>query len=561
MANINSNTPPIHDSWAEILGEYGFRKIQSEILNSGVELQTWRNDLLNPPLEVWVGPETDTIMVDTANQDISLHKVRWSKFDVIRAMKFAGNYNQTVEFLESARPVVESPFAQIGRIHAQQRNEVQSAIEPRLLYDLSDNFAARVDTKMLDNAINEVAREKAIEMQFLREGVSPPADDLEALMAEPDEAEDYLVDGLLPRECTASIVAAAKTGKTTLLANLVQALADTEPFLGVFTVSDVQGRIGFINYELTRTQSKKWFTRMAIKNIHDKVKIWNLRGMPNPLVSKVSRENFAVEVRSLGIKVLIVDPFSSAARGRDTMSNDQVKEFLLEMEEFKELADVPCLIFAVHAGRDPNKSRGASTLDDHPDVLIYLTKDDYETRYLHAVGRDVEIPQGSLHFDNATGKLHFKGDSRSSAKVSRIESAILTYVEAHPNAKASEIDSAIVGRNSDKPVARQGLVDKGLLAVKQSGGSKMYVRTETPVPSIPLAGLGGTSPRSTPSPLSIGGGVATLADEDECDFDFPHCDHCGTLLSESWEMADLSGFFMCPICDGVTEIPEVVVSN
>jgi hypothetical protein len=377
-------------------------------------------------------------------------------------------------------------------------------------------------------------------------------------MREPDEIEDYIVEGLLPRECTASIVAAAKTGKTTLLANLVQSLSDTVPFLGAFETRDVRGNIGFVNYELTRAQSKKWFSRMGIRNVRDKVKIWNLRGKPNPLATDISRERFAAEVRALEIKVLIIDPFSSAARGRDTMNNDQVKEFLLEIEEFKELADVPCLIFAVHAGRDPNKSRGASTLDDHPDVLIYLTKDDYETRYLHAVGRDVEIPQGSLHFDPTNGMLHFKGDSRSKAKVSRIESGILDYVSAHPGAKASEIDNAVVGRNSDKPKAREGLVEKGLLEVKNgTGGSKLYSRTSAPIPTIPLGGNPGLSAHSASSPLSIGGGAATSVTAGTESSSIPQCEHCATLLSESWEMSDLSGFFMCPFCDGVTEVPEV----
>ena len=546
------NTPSVSDTWAEILGAFEFRKINSEILKSGVDLQTWQNDLLDPPLRVWVGPEDGTAIIDTANLDYSIHKAEWSKYDVVRALKFAGNFKQTQEFLDSGRPVVESPFSKIGRIYANKRNEEQAAIEPGLLYELSDTFASRVDSKMLENAATEVARQKAIELQYLREGVAPPADDLEALLSEPEEPEDYLVDKLLPRECTASIVAAAKTGKTTLLANLVQSLADSEPFLGVFPVDDVKGQIGFINFELTREQSKKWFSRMGIKNITNRVKIWNLRGKPNPLISQISRERFAGEVRSYGIKVLIVDPFSSAARGRDTLNNDQVKEFLLDLEEFKELAEVPCLIFAVHAGRDPNKTRGASTLDDHPDVLIYLTKDDYETRYMHAIGRDVEIPQGSLHFDPTNGKLHFKGDSRSAAKVSRIEAAILDYVEANPDAKASEIDNQVAGRNADKPTARQGLVDKGLLECKNGpGGAKLYKRTSSPLPTLPLGGPASPVVRSTTSPLYIGGGVTTT---DDAPAEESICSTCGIGLCDDWQMEGFQDLYLCFQCDSVTEV-------
>jgi hypothetical protein len=490
MAN-KKNQPPVSDSWAEILGAFEFRKIRTEKISQGKTLETWQNDITGVPIQVWLEPDGDTVMVDTGNLDVALHKTIWTKFDVVRAMKFAGNYKQTQEFLDTGRPVVESPFSQIGRIFAQKQNELDTSLEPNELYNCSDTFAARVDSQILSNAVADVARQKAIEMQFLREGVSPPADDLADLLAEEDEPDDYLVERLLPRECTASIVAAAKTGKTTLLANLVQSLADSEPFLGAFDVADVRGQIGFINFELTRNQSKKWFTRMGIKNVRDKVKVWNLRGKPNPLVTPYSRELFAAEVRSLGVKVLIVDPFSSAARGRDTMNNDQVKDFLLQMEEFKELAQVPCLIYAVHAGRDPNKTRGASTLDDHPDVLIYLTKDDYETRFMHAMGRDIELQPGSLHFDSVTGKLHFKGDSRSAAKVSKIETAILDFVTLNPGVNATTIDAAVAGRNSDKPMARQGLVEKGLLSVKSgSGGAKLYSRTESPVPTLQLGGAG-----------------------------------------------------------------------
>ena len=80
---------------------------------------------------------------------------------------------------------------------------------------------------------------------------------LKDALAEPREALSYTIDRLHTASGNTLLVAQYKTGKTTLMANLLKALADGEPFLSEFAVK-LEGRVAFFNYELTREMFLDW---------------------------------------------------------------------------------------------------------------------------------------------------------------------------------------------------------------------------------------------------------------------------------------------------------------
>lgn len=133
-------------------------------------------------------------------------------------------------------------------------------------------------------------------------------------------AEDLIwrIDGLLVALGNLLLWAAAKSGKTTMLVNLLKCLTVSGvKFLDRWDVVPVdEGRtVGVLNYEMVPEQFAQWCSAHGVDA--DRVRIWNLRGLPNPLGSAAARARLAVELKLHGVQVLVIDTYSRAMTARD----------------------------------------------------------------------------------------------------------------------------------------------------------------------------------------------------------------------------------------------------
>jgi hypothetical protein len=201
--------------------------------------------------------------------------------------------------------------------------------------------------------------------------------------------------------------------------------------------------------------------------------------MPNPFRSPEAMRELEEVLKALEIEFLILDPFSSIYSG-DANSNTEVKAFLREIDAFKLRSGVQHLVIAVHAGRNQGQTRGASTLDDHPDALWYLQREG-DKRFFRAVGRDVEIEDAEIIFDKATGEITFLEFSKKVDPMRRMMVKILKVVRDQPGCNASTIDAEVRGGNSYKAKARKELIKIGAIVEQPGpGGSKTYVLGDVP---------------------------------------------------------------------------------
>lgn len=296
-------------------------------------------------------------------------------------------------------------------------------------------------------------------------------------LAQPDQGVTWVVKNLLPAGGNATLIAPFKTGKTTLVGELVGSLCDDRPFMGRFDVM-IGGRVGLFNYELSTDQQKRWLADLGIEH-PDRFSVWDLRGYRMPLTSPAVEKIVVEWLRKRSIEVWIIDPFARAFVGcGDENSNADVSTFLDTVDVIKRKAGVSCVVMPTHTGREQvaegaEKARGATRLDDWPDVRWLLTRGDgpaSDTRYFRATGRDVEVKEEALGFDSDTRRLHFGGASRFEDRRERIAHEVIEAVYRAPGSTRNDIEDLVVGRSSDVRREIERAVELGRISRRKRAG-------------------------------------------------------------------------------------------
>jgi archaellum biogenesis ATPase FlaH len=466
---MSKNTPAENwannKTWSEILSSAGFTHGEPEIISGKKIVERW----------IAPAPNEETVLVISSEGEKAFleddHGSGYSmtKFEVITELHAHGSSATARELVKLDRPLIRTRLMNISYENA--ANNI--GLTPQEMYDVDLQYATEVVNDFRKAMKQALVDELLLEQKFKNEDSPVEPLRLDNYMTLTMPEINYLIDGLILAGSTTTIVAARKTGKTTFIYNLIRSLLTGMPFLGCFDTQKVQGSIAFLNFELTESLAHKWFKELRLTD-SKKVYLWNLRGKPNPLRSESSRALLAKQLKAVNTQVLIIDPFSGAYKG-DSQSNDLVKEFLVQIEDLKTAAGVSEVIIAVHAGWQGDRSRGASALEDHPDSIVTLTRDETGTRYMRADGRDVSIDETALAFEAETRSIIFTGLSREKSGLSLTEEKILKAVAENPGINVSGLYEALGGSHKRIDSARASLVKaEKVLEVKESGSKKYY---------------------------------------------------------------------------------------
>jgi hypothetical protein len=222
--------------------------------------------------------------------------------------------------------------------------------------------------------------------------------------------EAWVIEGVLPLGSNVTITAPFKTGKTTLVGELVRALVDGVPFLGNHKVAGaaVVGGVALWDYEMTPRQHQLWVRELAIVNM-SKAWVRHIRGDGIPLDTDIGADAAVRWLKDRHIGVWILDPFARAFLG-DENDNAAVTVWTDRLDRIKARAGVQTLVMPVHTGRrdedaSETRARGATRLDDWPDARWLLSKDRSNVRYFRASGRDVDVDEVGLSYDEQRRRL------------------------------------------------------------------------------------------------------------------------------------------------------------
>lgn len=363
---------------------------------------------------------------------------------------------------------------------------------------------------------------------------------------------------LIPWEASTLVVAERKAGKTTLILNMSRSLLTGEPFLGDLEVRPLAGSVALLNFEVSGAQVARWAQDVGVPP--DRLVLANLRGRRNPLGNAEDSARLAAALKARQVEAVIVDPFGRAFTGKNQNDAGEVGPWLVDLDRFAR-SDVGALdlILCAHAGWNAERSRGSSALEDWPDSIINLTRDDSDTgggrRYLRALGRDVDLEEDCLDFDPDTRRLTLSGagDRRKAAAARHVGELIphlLRIVDEQPGLSGYRLAEAlrtagIPHQRGEHSKALAQAVDVGWLRVEPGKrNAKHYYATDLPrhTPDLPQRGTS----RPTPTTL-IEVGVGR---EGRSGVDVPQaCGICGQPLA-AVHVAE--GFQTCPACDLVT---------
>jgi hypothetical protein len=259
----------------------------------------------------------------------------------------------------------------------------------------------------------------------------PPIRPLSALLAEPDEATAYCIDGLMPTDSRILVAAQWKAGKSTLAANVIRSLVDGTPFLGRFDVLQRADRLVLVDDELSEAMLRRWLREQNIDNEAAVADVVSLRGKVGAfdLLDHDTRRQWVDRLRGLGCDYLILDCLRPVLDALGLDENHDAGRFLDAFDRLLSEAGVPAAMVVQHMGHSGERSRGDSRLQDWPDAVWRLVResdDPASPRFFSAYGRDVDVPEGRLAYDPATRRLSYSDGSRANI---RAEAALVAVVE------------------------------------------------------------------------------------------------------------------------------------
>jgi hypothetical protein len=301
-------------------------------------------------------------------------------------------------------------------------------------------------------------------------------DNLTIELEQPDEEAKYLINEVFPTGGNITLTAEYKSGKTTLINNVVKSLVDDHPFLGKYGVNDHDGNVVIFNYEVEPRQYRQWMREVGIINT-DRVKLVHLRGLRMPMTSEFVQERVVDILKGFDAQTWIVDPLARAFVGSgDENSNSDMGTFLDTLDVIKYEAGVDNLIVAAHTGRASEsgieRARGASRFDDWADVRWLLTRNDEGQRFLKAHGRDVDMEQHVLSYDTHSRHLTVeKAITRTDQTIENIMNQIVEIVQLNPGITTGDLKKRLGKSTEYREKAYKYVVDAGKIVAKQVGNT------------------------------------------------------------------------------------------
>ncbi len=348
-----------------------------------------------------------------------------------------------------------------------------------------DQFERMVGERLIRHRVEREAKQR-FEIESRPEAPGFDVATLGEVLARADESA-WRIDRLMPADASTLVVAQHKTGKTTLMLNLVRSLLTGSAFLGELDVDPVEQKVAMLNHEVSGGQIAQWADEAGVP--HDRFLLVNLRDRRNPFAHADDRAALAAHLRDAGVETLIVDPFGRAFSGQNQDSASEVGAWLATLDEFAR-ADVGArdVILTAHAGWEGERTRGSTALNDWPDAIWTMTKNERSgERHFKADGRDVSLDKSPLEWHEGRQLKLLDADARRSQAVfvtqTRMQQEILAVVKESPGCSRRGIEKCVGGNSAQLRQAIDSLVKLGWIEDKGTKAGSQFFAVDRPTGS------------------------------------------------------------------------------
>jgi hypothetical protein len=188
------------------------------------------------------------------------------------------------------------------------------------------------------------------------------------------------------------------------------------------------------------------------------------------------RSQWAARLAALGCDYFITDCLRPILDALGLDENRDAGRFLVHFDAMLAEACVDDAALVHHMGHQNERSRGDSRLQDWPDAIWRVLRDNSEdptsARFFSAFGRDVNVTEGRLSYNPVNRHLTYIAGSRSDAKTERAKLAIIKLLASSQPLSKNAIEAEI-GKECGQKAVRAGLDDafRAGLVAKETGPS------------------------------------------------------------------------------------------
>ena len=211
------------------------------------------------------------------------------------------------------------------------------------------------------------------------------------LVNEPEEAVDWLVEGLLLAGGSSMLIGPPKAGKTTLAETIALAVAGGVPLFGRVVR---RGRVLLVSLEEKRREVQRQFHRMGA-GPQDDVLIFADPRVPEDLPWKVS-----LAVHEYKPALVIIDPLWKFCRVKDANDYAAVNEAIQPLHDMARSSGAHvCVLHHTRkgGGSGGEESLGSTAFTGAFDTILSLKRDDNGQRTLYSLNRyGTDLPETVL---------------------------------------------------------------------------------------------------------------------------------------------------------------------
>jgi hypothetical protein len=308
--------------------------------------------------------------------------------------------------------------------------------------DPDADFQSRVRKGVLAEQVRVAVRQLLAQQTF-----DPPPDDAFVNMADVltmvREPIKFAIDNLAAEGHNVTITGQFKSGKTTLVANLMRSLCDHTPFLEEHKVRALgdDERVSFWSLEMDPNDLYDNYLIPQQMEHWDRLCVLNGRGYSVNILTDVGRA-WAVNVLKRGnAGVWIIDSWSRLCDsvGADENVNAEVKPLTAAIDRIKREAGIKEVYILAHTGRkqqeeDNEVARGATHLDDWADARWLFTRDGDMRSFGVGPSRGgiKQRPGMPLTFDETTKRMALGGVDKAGARLGTVAQLVEELVKESP---------------------------------------------------------------------------------------------------------------------------------